>query len=128
MKQIIAILFTTVLFSTKKRELFYSREEKCSFYFTIVTECQLELREGGEFVLNIQTSDSRYKANRKELLQGAFEYKKDTLLLNVSSGQPKNYYPNQVSYLSLADSLIILKQDFIFPHTLKKTEIRLIGE
>lgn len=128
MKQIITILFTTVLFSTSKRELFYSKEEKCSFYFTIVTECQLELREGGEFVFNIQTSDSRYKVSRKELLQGAFEYKKDTLLLKVSSDQPKNYYPNQISYLSMADSLVILKQDFIFPHTLKKTKVPLIGQ
>jgi hypothetical protein len=128
MKAIITILFTTVTFFSDKRELFYSKEEKCSFYFTTVTEHQLELREGSEFVLNIQTSDSRYKGIRKETLQGSFDYKKDTLILKLNTSQPKKYYPSQVSYMSVSDSLRSLKQDVIFPHTLKKTTVPFIGQ
>ena len=120
MKQLITILFTTFLFFSNKNELFYSKEEKCSFYFTTVTECQIDLREGGEFVLNIQTSDSRYKSIRKDLLKGAFEYKKDTLLLKIGVGQSTQYYPSEVSYLSMGDSLLILKQNIVFPHAFKR--------
>lgn len=123
--KIAIILFAFLWLQNNRDSLYYYKDIKCSFYFTTVKEYQLRLHEN-EFELYVQISDTRYKKNTRELLKGGVEYKGDTLSLNINKESSKAYYPRNVLYISKADSLVILKQDFIFPDSLRKIDVPIL--
>ena len=124
--KITVILFALLWMQNSKDSLYYYKDTKCSFYFTTVKEYQLRLHEKNEFELYVQISDTRYKKNTRELLKGVFEYKGDTLSLNINEESSKVYYPRDILYISKADNLVKLKQDFLFPDSLRKIDVPIL--
>jgi hypothetical protein len=122
MKQIIILLFASMPSLQMDIGNYYHKDVSCSFYFSLVKEYQLNLKEKNKFQLNIKTSDTRFSGNRRELIEGEFEYRKDTLFLRLED-KFKGHRTNEVSYLSVADRLVILKQNLGFPSSLKKTKV-----
>lgn len=56
------------------------------------------------------------------MINGSFEYQNDTLLLKVNADPLKKYREKEISYLFVADSLVIIGRDFIFPIGFKKSD------
>lgn len=119
MKQllIISLLFIT---SEQKSRSYYYKEETYSIYFSTVKEYRLKLIEQQKFSFSTTIKDSRYKKNITQQYSGSYNFNKDTLLLLIEAGSLTNTSSKHVKYLSVGDSLVLIKRDFHFPVKLKK--------
>lgn len=112
----ILVLLSTFFLLQPELEKVYSMEENvCHFSYSVVRQWELELKEGGTFILTYKKNDGQFGKVFKRDFIGKWENRSDTVVFISSSPVRDQWYFKTAKYVVSGKRLKLIGTDAFLP-------------